>query len=126
MTPPPRQRRRAAKNELVVIYWRDIPAQVSVGTRPNEQKLLLHHRFQNSIDRAAAVAGTTDATSYVAQWRRAGEPLPEGVDPTEAAASRVAELEASHPPSVLQALVKAGGWSGENSDTNGLDEEQTL
>lgn len=103
------RRRRGNDDAVVTIYWRDIPAQVTAGPRTEGEKVLLHPRFQNAIDRAAAVAGTTDATSYVAQWRRVAEPL-DGVDPAGAARAKASKLEADHPPSVLQQLVRSGGW----------------
>ncbi|MEM7339636.1 MAG: virulence factor [Actinomycetota bacterium] len=100
-------RRRGSTNALVVIYWRDIPAQVTAGSRTGGDKVLLHARFQHAIDRAAGVAGKTDTQSYVAEWRRVSEPLTG--DPATTAAERAAELEAAHPSDVLEALVRGGG-----------------
>jgi len=124
MSRPGSRRRRNTNDEAVVIYWRDIPAQVCVGQRPNEQKLMLHHRFQNAIDRAAAVAGLTDAASYVAQWRRVSEPVVPGTDLADAAAARLSQLESDHPPSTLQALVRSGGWHPSSSQTTDPGEGQ--
>ena len=56
--------------QLVTIYWRDIPAQVTAQQGRNREKALLDARFQHAIDRAAMVAGMDDTDSYVAQWRR--------------------------------------------------------
>ena len=56
--------------QLVTIYWRDIPAQVTAQRGSNREKALLAARFQHAIDRAAMVAGCTDPDSYVAEWRR--------------------------------------------------------
>ena len=56
--------------QLVTIYWRDIPAQVTAQQGRNREKALLGARFQHAIDRAAMVAGMDDTDSYVAQWRR--------------------------------------------------------
>ena len=100
-------RRRRNDGALVVIYWRDIPAQVTAGSRPNGHKALLATRFQHAIDRAAAAAGLTDATSYVAQWRRAAEPLVG--DPASATETRVADLETSYDRKRLETLVQNGG-----------------
>ncbi|MDA9241727.1 virulence factor, partial [bacterium] len=58
-TDAPRRRRRAKTDEIVTIYWRDIPAQVTATTDGNKGSWLLEERFQVAIDRAAAVAGLT-------------------------------------------------------------------
>ena len=100
-------RRRGAENAVVTIYWRDIPAQVSAGSRANGSKVLLDVRFQHAIDRAAAVAGKTDAASYVAEWRRESAPLVG--DAAEAAAARAARLEAEFSRDDLERLVRSGG-----------------
>lgn len=105
-------RRRGSARAVVVIWWRDIPAQVTAGGPARgsgpSRKVLLDARFQHAIDRAAVVAGCTDTTSYVAEWRRTSEPL-EG-DP-EAEARRAANaLETAFPAERLEQLVRTGGW----------------
>lgn len=102
-----RRRRRGDGNELVIIYWRDIPAQVTATAGDNSAKLLLDQRFQLAIDRAAGVAGLNDAHAYVAQWRRDSLPL-EG-DPTNAAAAELARLDEAYPRERLRILVRNGG-----------------
>lgn len=104
------ERRRRPRDELVVIYWRDIPAQVTAGNRGRTEKALLPARFQHAIDRAAVVADKTDTESYVAEWRRVAEPL-DG-DPAEAARRRAAQLDAEFPPARLERLVALGGSTG--------------
>lgn len=95
--------RRRGQRGLVTIWWRDIPAQVTAGTA----KALLDARFQHAIDRAAVVAGLTDTSSYVAEWRRVTGPV-DG-DPTDAATAEAERLDAAYPPDRLEALVRAGG-----------------
>jgi hypothetical protein len=102
-------RRRGNDDALVVIYWRDIPAQVTAGGRAEGAKVLLDARFQHAIDRAAVAAGLTSTQSYVAEWRRLVEPL--AGEPRQAADQRAAELEGAHPPERLEALVGNGGWT---------------
>ena len=51
--------------ELVTIYWRDIPAQITAQEGRTREKALLGARFQHAIDRAAMVAGMAKATQYV-------------------------------------------------------------
>ena len=48
------RRRRGSGPGIVTIYWRDIPAQITVTTAAGEtEKVLLEPRFQHAIDRAA-------------------------------------------------------------------------
>ncbi len=102
-------RRRSSAGQLVTIYWRDIPAQVTASRGRDKQKWLLEPRFQHAIDRAATVAGLTDTHSYVAQWRREAQPVGEVADLLAAAQAEAARLEQAHPPARLEELVAAGG-----------------
>ena len=102
-------RRRAKSNELTVIYWRDIPAQVTASAGGRIHKELLEPRFQVAIDRAATVAGLTETSAYVAEWRRESQPLDPGVDGDQVAADTAAKLNDDYHRDRLEALVAAGG-----------------
>ena len=94
--------------EKIVVYWRDIPAQVIVKAGRRTAKRQLAERFEQAIDRAAMRAGLTGTDAYLEQWRRA-EPVPCGED-LEAEASAAAEaLEAELTPERLRELVANGG-----------------
>ena len=93
--------------QLVTIYWRDIPAQVTAQQGRNREKALLDARFQHAIDRAAMVAGMDDTDSYVAQWRR--ETVECLVDLAPAGAVEAARLDESYPDDRLERLVRSGG-----------------
>ena len=116
-------RRRGGERSVVVIYWRDIPAQVTAGDRQTGEKVLLDARFQHAIDRAAAVAGKTDTSSYVAEWRRETTPL--AGDPAAAAAARAAQLDADFPPPRLEQLVRSGGLTVADEPDATTDARQT-
>ena len=94
--------------ELIVVSWRDIPAQVIVKAGRRTAKRPLSDRFQEAIDRAAMRAGLRDTDAYLGEWRRVvsggrGDGL-------EAEAERAAaELEADYPPERLRELVANGG-----------------
>ncbi len=94
-------------NQLVVISWRDIPAQVNAQAGRRRHQVVLDDRFQQAIDRAAIVAGKTTAQDYVAEWRRTSTPCG---DDLEAVAAKEAErLEQSYPPERLDRLAANGG-----------------
>ena len=94
-------------NQLVVISWRDIPAQVNAQAGRRRHQVVLDDRFQQAIDRAAIVAGKTTAQDYVAEWRRTSTPCG---DDLEVVAAKAAErLEQSYPPERLDRLAGNGG-----------------
>lgn len=104
-----RRRRRGDDGQLVVISWRDIPAQVNGGAGQDRVQRILPRRFQRAIDRAAMVAGKTQASQYVGEWRRSL--IPAGADDVESAAlAAAAELEEAFPRERLDEFVKTGGW----------------
>jgi len=94
--------------ELIVISWRDIPAQVIVRAGRKSARRPLDGRFQEAIDRAAMRARLRDADAYLAEWRR----TPAGTcgdDLESEAAAACARIEADYPQDRLRALVAAGG-----------------
>lgn len=107
-------RRRSSAGELVVISWRDIPAQVTANRGRDREKALLTARFQHAIDRAAAVAGLTDTDSYVNEWRRTIRPI-QGDLLTEAA-GEAERLEHDYPKDRLERLVRMGGLDQDTPD----------
>ena len=98
-------------NELVVISWRDIPAQVNARAGAEKHQVVLARRFQRAIDDAAMVAGKKTASEYVGEWRRASLEIPTGLDEIAAAAEREAKrLDEAFPKDRLQRFVANGGW----------------
>lgn len=94
--------------DLIVVYWRDIPAQVIVKKGRQNAKRELSLRFTEAIDMAAMRSGAGDTDAYLAEWRKA-DPLPVG-DDLEAEADRaMAEIEAAFDRERLVALAKNGG-----------------
>ncbi len=97
--------------ECVVLYWRDIPAQVVVRAGRRQAKRQLGDRFQQAIDRAAMLGGVTGTDAYLAEWRR-GTPEPCGDELDAEADAAVAAIEAAYPPERLRQLARAGGRAG--------------
>ncbi len=107
-------RRRGNDGNLVLICWRDIPAQVNAGSGPTKTQRILPRRFQKAIDRAAMVAGKTTASQYVGEWRRVVVPG-DARDPEGAALAAAAEIEAAFPLERLNTFVETGGWDPEKA-----------
>ena len=97
--------------EKIVVYWRDIPAQVIVKAGRKSAKRQLTERFEQAIDRAAMRAGLTGTDAYLEQWRRA-EPAPCGEDLEAEATAAAAALEAEFTAERLRELVANGGRAG--------------
>ena len=62
-------------NEVIVIMWRDIPAQVNAQAGRERKQVQLSDKFQRAIDRAKRKAHIYTADEDIAQWRRISLPL---------------------------------------------------
>lgn len=98
--------------ELIVVYWRDIPAQVIAKTgRRNQVKVELDQRFAKAIDIAAMKGGARDADDYLADWRKAA-PVEVSDDLAGEADSVARRLEEDYDEARLKALIANGGREG--------------
>ncbi|TIM79218.1 MAG: hypothetical protein E5Y60_09050, partial [Mesorhizobium sp.] len=57
--------------DLIVVYWRDIPAQVIVKKGRQNAKRELPLRFTEAIDMCAMRTGAGGTDDYLAEWRKA-------------------------------------------------------
>lgn len=94
--------------DLIVLYWRDIPAQVIVKVGRKTERRQLDKRFEVAIDAAAMRAGLTGTDEYLQQWRRA-DPVPVDGDAAEAADAAMTRIETEYDKERLKALVHNGG-----------------
>jgi hypothetical protein len=97
--------------ELVVIYWRDIPAQVNAQLGRERHQVLLSEKFQRAVDRAKRKAHIDTAHEDVAQWRRVSRPC-DG-DPATAAGALAEQIEQEFTRERLGLLAFAGGWEAD-------------
>ena len=95
-------------SDTVIVYWRDIPAQVIVGKGRRAAKVQLPERFEQAIDRAAMRIGAKDGDAYMAEWRKVPGPA-SGGDQAEHARALAARLDEDHDPARLKALVDNEG-----------------
>jgi Virulence factor len=100
---------------LIVISWRDIPAQVIVKRGREAAKVQLTRRFQEAVDRAAMRAGKGSSDAYLADWRRS-TPRTCGDDLQAEAAAEAARLEASFTDEDLERLIRAKGMDANRSE----------
>jgi hypothetical protein len=117
--------RRRGGSEIVVILWRDIPAQINGKAGDERHQVMLPHRFQKAIDRAAMVADKKTAQAYVGEWRRTNHPLVG--DLIECVDSTAANIETEFTNERLHTLVANGGWDPASPDKHDepTDESET-
>lgn len=100
--------------QLIVVFWRDIPAQVIVKKGRKSAKRPLDERFEKAIDRAAMRAGMAGTDDYLSEWRRA--PMGDCGDDLEAEAVRAAqELEHTYDEDTLRDIVLNKGHAPESA-----------
>lgn len=98
-------------NEIVVIYWRDIPAQVNGQAGRSRHQVVLPAKFQRAIDRAKRKAHIVTAHEDVAQWRRVS--TPSSGDVAAEADALAAAIEAEYSRDRLGLLAFAGGFEAD-------------
>ena len=98
--------------ERIIVYWRDIPAQVIVKAGRKAAKRELSERFVQAIDRCAMRVGASDTDAYLAEWRR-GAPEPCGDDLEAEADETLNRLENDYGRDRLRQLVDNGGWQAQ-------------
>ena len=95
----------------ILVFWRDIPAQVLVRRGRDKAKVMLSNRFQVAIDRAAMRAGRGGGEQYLEDWRRETSTLDTDGEPGEIAKSIASEIESRFSDEDIKALVKNKGIS---------------
>ena len=95
--------------KLVTIYWRDIPSQVLVQKGRTKSKVILPHRFQEAIDRAAMRAGKGSSDLYLEEWRRDTEQI-ETADDLQAFSEETArQIADRYDDEMLDKLIRNKG-----------------
>ena len=95
---------------VIIVFWRDIPAQVIVGKGRRGAKVQLSERFERASDRAAMKAGARDADAYLAEWRKAA-PYDVAGDAEDVARAEAARIEAAYDTERLKTLIANDGWN---------------
>lgn len=96
--------------DVTIVYWRDIPAQVIVGSGRRAAKRPLPERFEQAIDRCAMKVGARESDAYLAEWRKAPPYHVDG-DAGDVASSEAARLEAEFTADEIRRLIANDGWS---------------
>jgi len=94
--------------QLIIISWRDIPAQVLVKRGREVAKVQLSQRFQAAVDRAAMRAGKGSSDAYLADWQRSA-PRACGDELQAVAAAEAAAIEARYTDADLDRIIRNKG-----------------
>ncbi len=105
---------------LIVISWRDVPAQVIVKRGRETAKVQLSGRFQEAIDRAAMRAGKGTSHAYLADWDRS-PPRPCSDNLRAEAEAEAARLEARYTDEELERLVRSKGLASETLESDRIE-----
>lgn len=95
--------------KVILISWKDIPAQVIVQRGRAREKAVLSQRFHEAIDRAAMRAGKGSSDAYIAEWKREVSQLDTDDDLKDIAASEISRLEAEYSDERLLQLIRNHG-----------------
>ena len=95
--------------QRIIVYWRDMPAQVIIKEGRKTAKRQLPERFEQAIDMAAMRADKRDTDAYLAEWRKSDPAPVEGEDFEALAEAAAKQLEAEFPQDRLVQLANAGG-----------------
>ena len=95
--------------QRIVVYWRDMPAQVIIKEGRKAAKRQLPERFEQAIDMAAMKAEKRDTDAYLAEWRKSDPEPIEGDDFEALAEAEMKRIDAEFPQERLVALANNGG-----------------
>ena len=96
--------------DVIVVYWRDIPAQVIVGKGRRGAKVQLPERFEQAIDRCAMKIDAKDSDAYLAEWRKAAPYSVDG-DQDAVAKAEANRLDAEYDKDKIKQLIAKDGWN---------------
>ena len=97
---------------LIIVYWRDIPAQIIAergkGRKREKAKVELNRRFAQAIDSAAMKSGLCESSDYLSYWRKS-PPVDCSENLNFEAARLAKKLEHEYDKKKLSTLFKNGG-----------------
>ena len=93
---------------ITIVYWRDIPAQIIVGSGRKAAKKQLDERFEKAIDRCAMKINAKDSDAYLSEWRKETIGSVEG-NPQDVVKAEATKLEEEYTNQVLVELINNNG-----------------
>ena len=94
--------------DVTIVYWRDIPAQITVGKGRRGTKAQLPERFEQAIDRAAMKSGAAGTDEYLSEWRK-GTPYQVEGEASDIIQAETARIDQEYDTERLKVLIENGG-----------------
>ena len=102
--------------EITVVYWRDIPAQLLVGRGRKALKYKLPAKYEKAIDMCAMKTGAREADTYLQGWRKF---VTKVATKDENFLEREAEkLMKEYDDKKLKFLINNNGWEEDTKERN--------
>ena len=99
---------------LIIVYWRDIPAQIIIGKGRGAKKVALNSRFEHAIDRCAMKVGAKDADSYISEWHK--KVIGKITRNEDSILQKVTMIETTYSPERVKRIIDNDGWDNIKSD----------
>ena len=99
--------------KMILISWRDIPAQVIVQRGRVREKAQLSQRFHEAIDRAAMRAGKGSSDAYISEWRRDASTINTNNELADIADAEISRLEAEFSDEQLTQMIRNHGLAAD-------------
>jgi len=99
--------------KMILISWRDIPAQVIVQRGRVREKAQLSQRFHEAIDRAAMRAGKGSSDAYISEWRRDASTINTNDELADIADAEISRLEANFSDEQLTQMIRNHGLAAD-------------
>ena len=94
--------------KLTIVSWRDIPAQLLIGSGRKAIKCKLSEKFEKAIDRCAMKIGAKDSQSYLDGWQKKTVSL--NSNSTNSIELEAEKMERYYTTEKLKTLILNDGW----------------
>ena len=95
-------------NDLTIVYWRDIPAQLIIGSGRKAIKFKLDEKYEKAIDRCAMKVGAKDSEAYLEDWHK--KTVKRSNTSRFTIEEEAAKIETEYSDEKLKDLIKNNGW----------------
>ena len=94
--------------KLIIVYWRDIPAQLMIGKGRQAKKYKLPEKYEKAIDLCAMKVGAKDSEAYLKYWRK--EIISFNDNRANNLEHEAKKIEIEYSEEKLKKLIRNGGW----------------
>ena len=100
---------------FIIVYWRDIPAQIIRGKGRKAEKIQLSERFEKAIDKCAMKIGSKSADLYLKDWNK--KALAVNEKKFDTIQDQANYFENQYDPHRLKNIIENDGWETKPDQT---------